>query len=632
MFFNNNKLLTYILYTILIILIIYYLYNINNINIFVLLILLFTLLYITYNYNKILLHNKSQINNKTVENFDNNNEISLLKKLKPIEIYKKYLSDKKLTNILTICTYDDFHNPNTLVTQLTDLSNNKNKSTVILHKSKDDCIKLSKDLQNLYSINLGCNSLYIEPISEESSSNSFKNFNQNNFSLLWNMKFDNKLFNLDSIKDILPDEYNKYNNNGIFKYEIFNIRNYYSPSTNVHIPFILRCNYCIHKVNNDTFNIKYLEIELDDGTILNENDDKVAYNELYESWKNRYSTFKILAYDSVNENMEETNKDTYGFMTDNKEHTFSIVRENNTLKLYIDNSFVPMTMNNLNTLNTQFNVNNKGKIRTLYDNNEQNSPISFFNGQTTFNILNKNPGIFINENKMLNNSNTYITYLSLFTETLTVDNIKLFTNNIKDLTNKYLLLSNMKLQKTLSSYDNIKKKNSQLKDEVKDLKIKQQTCNFNNPVLCEVCSDATITDWSNINDIITNAGSNECLNGIINHCYNDPLDTSCPINKDILEKINAITQYKSVQTQFEELPSIDVNDSTNDDTSTNSTNNKENNSNTFINKPKNDKKKDEKKDEKTKNIIPSIDLQLYEKLINNTITKKLNNNNNNNNN
>lgn len=621
--FNNNNIITYIIYAILFILIIYFITNLYKFNIFILLITLFVVLYCVYKYNKYLLYLSTNIN----EAFTNNT--SLLVKNKTIDIYNKYLHDDKLNNIFTFLTYDDFLKYDDIITTLADLSSNKNLASIILHKDKTEIANLNKQLQNLYSINLGCNSIYIEPNNNENNTiNSFKNFNQNNFSLLWNMKFDNKLFNLESIKNTLINEYSNYVNNGIFKYEIFNIRNYYSPSDNIHIPFILRCNYCMRKIENDTFTIKYLEIELDDGTILNENDNKTIYHELYDTWKNRYATYKIIAYDSVDENMEETNNSIYGFMSDNKEHMFSLIRENNTLKLYIDNFIVPISMNKLNEINTQFNINDKGHIVKLFDDSANNNPVSFFNNQTNFNNKNKNPGLFINEYKMLNNSNTYITYISVFLNILTQDNINFFNTNIKELSNKYILLSNNYLQSTLTEFSNINKKNVKLNYEVEKLKSKNSSCNFNNPKLCEICSKSTITDWYDINDIMQNAGSEECLKGIIHHCYNDPLDNSCPFNKNTLDTINKTLQYKSIDKQFKQAPTIDdvEKEKSTESTDTNKSikNNGITNKKTKIN-PKKVAKNNNLEKSDNNNLENIIDTDLYELLVNNIISKKINN-------
>jgi hypothetical protein len=643
MIFNNNYnyIITYFIYIILFVLFIYFLLNLYKFNIFVILLTLIITCYFIINYNKYLINNSVNIN----ETFANINDVSLLSKNKPIDIYKKYLYDDKYKNIYTSMTYDDYLKIDDIILTLADLSSNKNKTSIILHKDKNEVNNHNKKLQNIYSINLGCNSLYIEPVMENNK-NSLYNFTQNNFSFIWNMKVDNKIFNIEAVKDTLIDEYNKYINNGIFKYEIFTIRNYYNPSHNVHIPYNLKCNYCIRKINNDTFSIKYLEIELDDGSILNENNNASLYKELYETWKNRYSTYKIIAYDTIDENMESTDNSIYGFMSDNKEHTFSLIRENNTLKLYIDKYLVPISINNINNIGTSFNINNKGHVIKLFDNEKDNNPISFFNNNTTFDINNNNPGIFFNENKMLNDSNTYITYISIFNNMFSNDDVKILNNNISSLSQKYILLSNEYLQNTITKYNEVKNKNTLLTDEIDKLKIKQKNCNFNNPTLCNICSDASITDWNDINDIMTNAGSQECLNGIIHHCYNDPLDTSCPFNKNILDTINKTIQYKNVNVQFTQTQPVkdttksdtpetfsevhNNNQQDNNDKNNDKNNDRKNNDKNNNNKKKNDKKKNDKNNNKknNENNDSIIDFELYENLVNNVIKNKLSSKNN----
>jgi len=599
----------YIIVGVIILLSLFFLTQMKHMNILILIVMLIILVYIIINYN---IHTMN-----ITEGFDNDEK--LYDSQSAHSYYTKYFNNSK--NIMCAMTYTHSHTPTSIFTKLADLSNNNNLISILLNTDKKTAMQQNSQLESFYSINLGNSSVFIEPSTVQP--NVMTNFNQNNFTISWNMLFDNKLFNLEEMKDKLPNEYNKYKNNGIFKYEIFSIRNYYSPSDSIHIPYYLKCNYCIRKLQDNAI-LKYMEIQLDDDSILNENDDAALYKILYDTWSRRYSKFNMIIYDTLNDVFDNVDNSYYGFMSDNKEHIFSLVRNNNKLSLYINNTEIKdSVINDLHLINSEFTINSNGKIEEMSDDKDS---ISFFNNMTTFNTKNKNPGMFINEKQMLANSSSYLTYICISSTNLSTSEIMNINSGIQTLSQKYTLLSKSLIQNHLQYFKNIQNKNHKLESQLQEINLKKTVCSLNNPELCNICSNNTITDWTNMTNIIENAGSKACLTGIIEHCYNNSYDEACPFDKKILDTLNSTIHKEQINISTAEVNNDEkstVAPDSNDDASISGNNDSSNDDKTndtteaFV--KSNNKKKSSNKVKKPN----KMDMDLYNDMINENLIKRL---------
>jgi hypothetical protein len=448
---------------------------------------------------------------------------------------KSYAENFKINNnIMCMSTFFDEWDPSNITMKMPDVANEDNAIEVKVVGSEDQLSNAQQRrdvIQNIFSVNLGKKELSIKPknVLNLNSGNSFHNFNQRDFTICWNMKFDSKVFKNVQLKETDEQPH---------KFEIFRIRGYHSASPQ-HTEYTLIVNYCIDLAKDTKTVLRYLEVTLDDRSTLPETENE----DIVKNRLNRYLTekTKIIAYNDVDKNLETISKDFHNFMMDDNEHTFMLSRQGNTLSLYIDAiKYTKSEMKEINLIN-------KMDITDPNNPNKQDDSdiINFFSNNVTFEKTGKDPGVFFNSQHKLIDTKSYVNFFSVYTRALTKDERKQLSSTLKSMAIRYRVLSTDLINNELDKYKKMGKENIDMKERLEHLEGIGKECKFTDPEVCKACENSkNVTNWHDLKDIFLNADS-DCLKNMVNHCVVEPDDKDCQFNKKVIDKLNGMFNKES---------------------------------------------------------------------------------------
>jgi hypothetical protein len=420
----------------------------------------------------------------SIENMDNENKIdeNLLKK----------------NNIMSVLMLDDKWKESDI----------KDGSNIIVVEKID----VENDIVPLYNYILSLNDKKLNISISDSV------YNVNDFTLIWNFKCDSKLMKIDTLEQ-MPSTKMRYN--------LINMRNYIK-ELNEMVHYDLNIDYCIELTANKNI-IKYMEISFDDST--NYTNPEIYSDDTINKWRYRYHEgTKLKVFNDINDTsagLKSIKDDFYNFMIDNIEHTFTLVRRKNDLLIFIDGIQYQSKMVNISDIIDNGAIHN-GK------------PLKFktFFTSTTDNHIN------VNSTNSFSNSSSYLNFIGLYNQSLSIESIALISSDLKELSIKYKDLSSELIQKSISEKEDLQKQLKKIKIENEDKLNANKTNNFKDSEINKLCSKSVkVSDWNDFKDIMINANK-DCLTNMAKYCLDEKTnDPSCKFDRKILTTLNNIIEF-----------------------------------------------------------------------------------------